>query len=134
MSSVSFKDLANAHLFDLKPYEPGRPIETVAREFGLSPDSIIKLASNENPLGPSPKAVAAMKAAIDHAHLYPDGGGYYLRQGLAKHLGIEMDNLILANGSNEVVEFLAHAFLKPGDNLVCGDRAFVVYVLIGKQL
>lgn len=133
MSSVSFKDLANAHLFDIKLYEPGRPIEEVAREFGLDPDSVIKLASNENPLGPSPKALAAMKKALDRAHLYPDGGGYYLRQGIAKHLGVAMENIILGNGSNEIVEFLAHSFLKPGDNLMCGDRAFVVYLLIGKQ-
>jgi histidinol-phosphate aminotransferase len=94
---------------------------------------VIKLASNENPLGPSPKALAAMKAALPNVHLYPDGGGFYLRQGLAKHLGVEMENIILGNGSNEIVEFLAHAFLKPGDNLVCGDRAFVVYLLIGQQ-
>ncbi len=133
MSSISFKDLARPYLFDLKPYEPGRPIEEVAREFGLAPDSIIKLASNENALGPSPKAVEAMKNALDNAHLYPDGGGYYLRQGLAAHLGIAPDNLILGNGSNELVEFLAHAFLQPGDHLVCGDRAFVVYALVGNQ-
>ncbi len=133
MSSVSFTDLANAHLLDLKPYEPGRPIEEVAREFGLAPESVLKLASNENPLGPSPKALAAMKLALANAHLYPDGGGYYLRRGLARHLGIEIDNLILGNGSNEIVEFLAHAFLKPGDDLVCGDRAFVVYLLVGQQ-
>lgn len=133
MSSTTFKDLANAHLLDLKPYEPGKPIEEVARECGLDADSIIKLASNENALGPSPKALAAMQAALKNAHLYPDGGGYYLRQGLARHLGVEMDNLILGTGSNEIVEFLAHAFLKPGDNIVCGDRAFVVYLLIAKQ-
>jgi len=133
MSATSFRDLANAHLFDIQPYEPGRPIEDVAREFGMPFESIIKLASNENALGPSPKALAAMRKALDNAHLYPDGGGFYLRQGLANHLGVAMDNLILGNGSNEIVEFLAHAFLRPGDNLVCGDRAFVVYELIGRQ-
>lgn len=133
MSSTTFKDLANAHLFDLKPYEPGKPIEEVARECGLNPGEIIKLASNENALGPSPKALAAMRVAIENAHLYPDGGGYYLRQGLARHLGVSMDTLILGEGSNEIVEFLAHAFLKPGDNIVCGDRAFVVYPLVAKQ-
>src|SRR5204863_794049 len=100
---------------------------------GLDPDSVIKLASNENPLGPSLRALAAMKKALESAHLYPDGGGYHLRQGIAKHLGVEMENIILGNGSNEIVEFLAHAFLKPGDNLVCGDRAFVVYLLVGRQ-
>ena len=123
------KNIALPHIEGLVSYEPGRPIEEVARELKLRPASIIKLASNENPLGPSPKALAAMRRALATAHLYPDGGGYYLRQGLAKHLGVSEDNIILGNGSNELIEFLFHAFVAPGDEIVCGDRAFVVYKL-----
>ena len=123
------RNIALSHIEGLASYEPGRPIEEVARELKLRPSSIIKLASNENALGPSPKAVAAMRRALSTAHLYPDGGGYYLRQGLAKHLGVGMNNLLLCAGSNELIEFLFHAFVGPGDEIVCGDRAFVIYKL-----
>ena len=80
---ISIQDIANRELLDLVPYEPGKPVDDVARELGLDPASIIKLASNENPLGPSPKALAGMRAALERAHFYPDGGGYYLREALA---------------------------------------------------
>jgi histidinol-phosphate aminotransferase len=123
------RNIALPHIEGLASYEPGRPIEEVARELKLRPASIIKLASNENPLGPSPKAVAAMRRALATAHLYPDGGGYYLRRGLAKQLGVGMENIILGAGSNEIIEFLFHAFVAPGDEIVCGDRAFVIYKL-----
>ena len=101
--------------------------------MGLSPKSIIKLASNENPLGPSPKAVVAMRKALATSHLYPDGGGFYLRQALAKKLGCEIDNLVLGTGSNEVIEFLYHAFVGPGDEIIAGDRAFVIYAIMAKM-
>jgi histidinol-phosphate aminotransferase len=114
-------------------YEPGRPIEEVAREMGLDPRTIIKLASNENPLGPSPKAVVAMRKALATGHLYPDGGGFYLRQALAKKLGVEIDNVVLGTGSNEIIEFLYHAFVSPGDEVVAGDRAFVIYSIMAKM-
>lgn len=114
-------------------YEPGRPIEEVARELNLKPTGIIKLASNENALGPSPKAVAAMRAALKSAHLYPDGGAFYLRQALARKLGVQPDNLILGCGSNEIIEFLYHAFVAPGDEVVAGDRAFVIYSIMAKM-
>src|ERR1039457_189070 len=83
---MSFQSIANRYVCDVPVYEPGRPIEEVAREMGLNPKSIIKLASNENPLGPSPKAVAAMRKALATSHLYPDGGGFYLRQAFAARL------------------------------------------------
>jgi histidinol-phosphate aminotransferase len=114
-------------------YEPGRPIEEVAREMGLKPARIIKLASNENALGPSPKAIVAMQKALASAHLYPDGGGFYLRQALAKKLGVGMENLILGAGSNEIIEFLYHTFVGPGDEVVAGDRAFVIYRIMAKM-
>ena len=90
---------ANPQLETLIPYEPGKPIEDVARELGLDPDEIIKLASNENPIGPSPKAVDAMKSAAESANFYPDGGGYKLRQAIAEKFGLERSNIVLGNGS-----------------------------------
>ncbi len=130
---MSFASLANQYVCDLPVYEPGKPIEEVARERGLKPAGIVKLASNENALGPSPKAVVAMRKALPTAHLYPDGGGFYLRQALAKKLGVERDNIILGTGSNEVIEFLYHAFVAPGDEVVAGDRAFVIYSIMAKM-
>ena len=127
---MSLWNQANPQLKDLVAYEPGKPIEEVARELGLNPGDIVKLASNENPLGPSPKARAAMIEAIQHAHIYPDGGGYRLRQAIARKFGLEMKNVILGNGSNEIIEFIGHGFLKPGDEVVTAEHAFVVYRLM----
>ena len=121
---------ANPQLKDLVAYEPGKPIDEVARELGLEPGDIVKLASNENPLGPSPKAVAAMREALDHAQLYPDGGGYKLRLAIAEKFGLEMGNVVLGNGSNEIIEFVGHAFLNPGDEVITAEHAFVVYKLM----
>jgi histidinol-phosphate aminotransferase len=126
----SLWDLANPQLRDLSVYQPGKPIEETARELGAQPHEIIKLASNENPLGPSPKALAAMRAALDAAHRYPDGGGFYLREALAGKLGVSRDHLILGNGSNEIIEFLGHAFLDRGDEIITSEHAFVVYKLV----
>ena len=84
----------------------------MARELGLKPSEIIKLASNENPLGPSPKALVAMRETLERAHFYPDGGGYYLREAIAKKFGFERENVILGNGSNEIIEFIGHGFLE----------------------
>jgi len=123
---------ANEWLNDLVVYIPGKPIEDVARELGLDPSQIVKLASNENPLGPSPVAVQAMKEALEKAHFYPDGGGYHLRNGIAEKYGVSFDNVMLGTGSNEIIEFLGHAFLKPGDNIVTAEHAFVVYKILAK--
>jgi histidinol-phosphate aminotransferase len=125
-------DYANPQLRDLVAYIPGKPIEDVARELGLEPSQIIKLASNENPLGPSPLAKLAMIEALDRAHFYPDGGGYYLREAIARKTGLGLNNIILGNGSNEIIEFLGHAFLQPGDNIVVAEHAFVVYKIMAK--
>ena len=111
---TSIAELANEQLKGLIPYEPGKPIEDVARELGLDPESIVKLASNENPLGPSPKAIAAMKEACEHVNLYPDGGGWRLRNAIAEEFGLEIGNVVLGNGSNEIIIFAGHAFLHPG--------------------
>jgi histidinol-phosphate aminotransferase len=128
MSSIW--DFANPQLRDLAVYEPGKPIEETARELGAAADQIIKLASNENPLGPSPKALAAMRAALESAHLYPDGGGFYLREALAEKLGVSRDHIILGSGSNEIIEFVGHAFLERGDDVIASEHAFVAYKLV----
>jgi len=128
----SIWDRANPQLRDLVVYQPGKPIEETARELGCEPTEIIKLASNENPLGPSPKAVAAMREAIEDAHLYPDGGAFYLRNAIAKKLNVTPDHIIPGNGSNEIIELLAHAFLERGDAVVTSEHAFVAYKIIAR--
>src|SRR6202035_3561909 len=127
---TSIWDRANPQLRDLAIYEPGKPIEETARELGVDPTEIIKLASNENPLGPSPKATEAMRAALEQAQLYPDSGGFYLRTALAAKLGLARENIILGNGSNEIIEFIGHAFLKPSDEVATSEHAFIAYKLI----
>ena len=122
--------LANPQLRDLAVYEPGMPVEETASELGVHPDAIIKLASNENPLGPSPKAIDAMRAALENAQLYPDGGSFYLREALAARLGFTPENIILGNGSNEVIEFLGHAFLHRGDDVITSQYGFIAYKLV----
>jgi histidinol-phosphate aminotransferase len=127
---TSIWDRVNPQLRDLAVYEPGKPIEETARELQADPGGIIKLASNENPLGPSPKAIQAVRAALENAQLYPDGGGFYLRSALGARLGLARENIILGNGSNEVIEFLGHAFLNPGDDVIVSEHAFIAYKLI----
>src|SRR6218665_3014076 len=102
---------ANSFVCDLVAYETGKPIDETARELGLDPASIVKVASNENPLGPSPKAKAAMKQALEEAHLYPDGAGFRLRTAIAEKHGLSIENVVIGNGSNEIIELLCHAFL-----------------------
>jgi histidinol-phosphate aminotransferase len=126
----SIWDLANPHLRDLGVYEPGKPIEETAREIGLRSEEIIKLASNENPLGPSTRVRAAMDQAVAEANFYPDGGGFHLRSALAQRLNLAPENLILGNGSNEIIEFIGHAFLRPGAAILTSENAFVAYRLI----
>lgn len=111
-------------------YQPGKPIEEVARELGLDPAGIIKLASNENPFGPSPRAVAAAQRALAQGQLYPDGGCFALRQKLAAARGLGTDQIIVGNGSNEIIELLGQAFLGAGDEAVMAAPAFVVYQLV----
>lgn len=109
----------------LSPYIPGKPIEELQRELGLN--RVIKLASNENPLGPSPKAVAALSGANDTLHRYPDGGAYRLRQAIAERWKITSEQVILGNGSDEILGLMARTFLAPGDEAVMADHTFVIY-------
>lgn len=130
---MSVWNLANPNLRQLVPYEPGKPIDDVARELGLDPASIIKLASNENPLGPSPKAVAAMQAALQGLHIYPDGGCFHLRNAIADKMNVDRSMVILGNGSNEIIELAYHAFGRPGCTSAVASRyAFVVYKLMAQ--
>lgn len=130
---MSAWEIANDHLQSLVPYEPGKPIDDVARELGLDPKSIVKLASNENPLGPAPKAKAAMRECIENAHIYPDGGGYHLRNAVAEKAGLDRSHVVLGNGSNEIIELLYHGFTQPGKTSVVASRyAFVVYKLMAQ--
>ncbi len=117
----------------LPTYQPGRPIEEVARELNLPAKEIIKVASNENPFGPSPLALAAMQKALASVNLYPDGNAYYLKQKLAAKLGVETTNLILGNGSNEIIEFVSHALLAPGAEVVVSQYCFAIYPIVAKM-
>jgi histidinol-phosphate aminotransferase len=121
---------ANRFVCDLVAYEPGKPIEETARELGLKPEDVIKLASNENPLGPSPKAKIAMREALEQAHIYPDGGGFRLRSAIAEKFEVGIENIILGNGSNEIIELLCHTFLNRDAELIAAKHAFVVYKLM----
>lgn len=123
-------DLAPAYIRAIAPYQPGKPIAELAREFGLEEAGIIKLASNENPLGVSPKAQAAICAVLDGLALYPDGNGFELKQVLSRHLSVGMEQLVLGNGSNDVLELAARAFLAPHNSAVYAQHAFAVYPLV----
>jgi histidinol-phosphate aminotransferase len=122
----------NNSLKDLPTYQPGRPIEEVAREVGLPAADIIKLASNENPLGPSPAALAAMQKVLANINLYPDGNAFYLKQKLSEKLNVPPANLVLGNGSNEIIEFVGHAYMAPGVDVVVSQYCFTVYPLVAK--
>jgi histidinol-phosphate aminotransferase len=121
---------AQAHILSQPVYQPGKPISQVAREFGLDPHQIDKLASNENPLGPSPKAMEAAAAALREVNLYPDGSCWDLTGKVAARLQVGRDQLIFGNGSNEVLELVAHVFLGPGAEAVMGVHGFAVYKLV----
>ncbi len=112
-------------LESILPYVPGKPISEVEREYGL--DSVVKLASNENPLGPSPLAIEAAGKVFEKAHRYPDPGGYYLRKKISGVLGTAMEEVVLGNGSVEIVEQITEAFLDPGDEAIVGNPAFFKY-------
>ncbi|HEY75337.1 MAG TPA: histidinol-phosphate transaminase [Thermoflexia bacterium] len=112
-------------LDDIRPYVPGKPIEEVQREYGLQ--DVVKLASNENPLGPSPKALAALEKTLREVHLYPDGQGYYLRQAIADHLGVTLEQVIIGNGADGVIVQTCLAYLDDGDEVIVGRSSFPVY-------
>lgn len=125
--STDFSRLVLPSLHKLLPYEPGKPIDELKRELGV--EDVIKLASNENPLGPSDRVKQAIDAALPELARYPDGAGFRLKQKLAEHLQLAPATITLGNGSNDVLELLARALLGPGTNAVVSAHAFVVYPL-----
>lgn len=127
---MTFEELAKPEVRSQPVYEPGKPIEDVARELGLNPSTIIKLASNENAFGSSPLAIAAAQKALGQSEIYPDGGCYRLREKLAEQWQLAPDQFVMGNGSNEIIELLGHVFLRPGDEVVMGNPAFIVYKLV----
>jgi histidinol-phosphate aminotransferase len=113
------------HIAAITPYPPGKPIEELEREYGIS--GSIKLASNENPLGPSPLAIQAIAESLSGLHRYPDGSGYYLTKAIAGHLGLAPEQVVLGNGSNEIIEFLVKAFVQTGDEVITSHPSFLMY-------
>lgn len=132
MQAKDYLDLANAAVAELVPYIPGKPVEELERELGIS-DSI-KLASNENPLGASPKVTEALKKGLEELHLYPDANGFYLKSALSEHHRLPPECITLGNGSNEVFVFLAQAFLNPSVAAVYSQYAFAVYPIVTQMM
>ena len=128
-SIVDICERSPSYVRGIAPYQPGKPISELAREMGLKEENIVKLASNENPSGASPKALAAMRRALGEVARYPDGNGFELRMALAKMYGVAAECIVLGNGSNDVLEMAAHAFLAPGTTAVYSRHAFAVYPL-----
>ncbi len=128
--SCDFLSLALPGVQKLSPYVPGKPVEELAREFGLDPASIVKLASNENPLGPAPSVLQAVQRALPELTRYPDGNGFTLKQALSERFGFELSRITLGNGSNDVLELIGRAFAMPGVEVVFSQHAFAVYPIV----
>jgi len=119
------KEIARKNIKEIVPYEPGKPIKEVERELGIK--GIVKMASNENPLGPSPKALKAIRECLKDLNRYPDGGSFYLKERLAKEFGLEKKNFILGNGSNEIIELAIRTFMNEGDEVITAEPSFLIY-------
>jgi histidinol-phosphate aminotransferase len=126
--AIDLRTLVPEWIQRLDAYPPGMPLEELEREYGIT--GSIKLASNENPFGPSPRALAAIQDVLASLHRYPDGSGFYLRRALADRLGVAADAIILGNGSNDIIELVVRAFLRPGDEAVMAEQAFVIYRMV----
>ncbi len=127
---MSITPYANQNLLGLVAYQPGKPIEETARELGMKPEDIVKLASNENSFGPSPRAIAAMQQAAAQAHIYPDGASFALRSRLAADFGVAFEQTVAGSGSSELIELLCHAVLNPQAELVAARYSFAMYSLM----
>lgn len=125
MSCMELSKLIRKNILQIKPYIPGKPIEDVERELGLT--NVIKMASNENPLGPGKAAIEALQKGAAKVHLYPDGNCYYLKKALAQKHGVEADNIIVGNGSDEILKMLGETFLNQGDQCIMADPTFSEY-------
>jgi histidinol-phosphate aminotransferase len=126
---IDLCELSPSYVRSIAPYQPGKPISEVARELGLDEANIVKLASNENPLGIGPRTRAAIEAAIAEVARYPDGNGFELKEALSQRYGVDLSSIVLGNGSNDVLELVAAAFLGPGRAAVMAQHAFAVYPL-----
>lgn len=120
--------LVRKHILKIDPYEAGKPIEELKRELGLK--SVIKLASNENPIGASPKAIAAIKKNLAYINRYPDSNGFYLKKKLAKSLGVEPSNIVLGNGSDELIDIIIKTFVEEDEHIITADHTFLEYKII----
>jgi len=123
------EDITPQYIQAISPYIPGKPISDLAREFGIDEASIIKLASNENPLGPSPRVIAAIARAATEATRYPDGAGFDLKAALSRRFDVTPEHIVTGNGSNDILELVAHAFLHPGTSAIYAQHSFAVYPL-----
>lgn len=132
--AVDYQSLAVTGVQALSPYQPGKPIDELARELGLNPADIVKLASNENPLGPSAVALKAAQAALSELCLYPDGNGFNLKQALATRFGATMDQITLGNGSNDVLEVITRCFAGRDAEVIYSQYAFAVYPLVTQAI
>lgn len=129
ISAETLAKLAPEYIRSIAAYQPGKPVSDVARELGMREADIVKLASNENPLGASPKAIAAIRAALGELAMYPDGGGFALKAAISKKYAVSPEQIILGNGSNDIIELAARTFMKAGDSAVYAQHAFAVYPL-----
>lgn len=128
--TIDFSKYAVSGVQKLSPYQPGKPIDELAREFDLNPADIIKLASNENPLGPSEKVRAAISKELDDLSRYPDGNGYELKSILSEKLNVTNHQITLGNGSSDILEFVVKTFVNPGDEVIVSEHAFAIYGLV----
>ena len=134
LNLMNLCDFAPEYIRSIQPYQPGKPIAELAREMGLDESRVIKLASNENPLGTSPLALDAMINALHDVALYPDGSGYELKAALSKRYAVDPEQIILGNGSNDILDLAARVFLKPGAAAVYSQHAFAVYPLVVQMI
>ena len=131
---IKYADHAVMGVRSLRPYQPGKPIDELARELGLNEADIVKLASNENPLGPSPKALEAIQAELADLTRYPDGAGFELKKALCEKLGVSQDQITLGNGSSDILDFIVRVFVNDGDEIVVSQHAFAIYGLVAQMV
>ena len=132
--TTDYKSQAVEGVQGLRPYQPGKPIDELARELGLNEKDIVKLASNENPVGPSPKALAAIQGELEELTRYPDGAGFELKKVLCEKLNIQPEQITLGNGSSDILDFITRVFVNDGDNIVVSQHAFAIYGLVAKMV
>lgn len=132
--TTDYKSLAVEGVQGLRPYQPGKPIDELARELGLNEKDIVKLASNENPVGPSPKALAAIQGELEELTRYPDGAGFELKKVLCEKLNVQPEQITLGNGSSDILDFITRVFVNDGDNVVVSQHAFAIYGLVAKMV